>query len=65
MVCLTDASYSKVEKLLQGIKFKLQTKVTAARKEGDKIKVSVEGVKDGKIEEVRVLKCLLVYACLD
>ena len=36
----------------QGLKFKLNTKVTGARKEGDKVKVTVEGVKDGKTEEV-------------
>jgi len=36
----------------QGIKFKLNTKVTAARKENGKITVSVEGVKDGKVEEL-------------
>jgi dihydrolipoamide dehydrogenase len=36
----------------QGLKFKLNTKVMAARKEGGKIKVSVEGVKDGKAEEI-------------
>ena len=36
----------------QGLKFKLNTKVTGARKEGDKVKVSVESVKDGKTEEL-------------
>merc|ERR1719195_1071259 len=36
----------------QGIKFKLNTKVTAAKKAGEKITVSVEGVKDGKVEEL-------------
>merc|ERR1712066_721575 len=36
----------------QGIKFKLNTKVTGAQKTGGKIKVSVEGVKDGKAEEM-------------
>ena len=36
----------------QGLKFKLNTKVTGARKEGDKVKVTVESVKDGKTEEV-------------
>lgn len=36
----------------QGLKFKLQTKVTSASKVGDKVKVTVEGVKDGKVEEV-------------
>merc|ERR1712168_723026 len=34
----------------QGIKFKLNTKVTAAKKENGKVVVSVEGVKDGKAE---------------
>merc|ERR1712121_422280 len=34
----------------QGIKFKLNTKVTAAKKEGGKSTVSVESVKDGKVE---------------
>ena len=36
----------------QGLKFKLNTKVTGAKKEGGKITVSVEGVKDGKTEEL-------------
>ena len=36
----------------QGLKFKLNTKVTAARQEGGKVKVAVEGVKDGKTDEV-------------
>jgi len=36
----------------QGLKFKLNTKVTGAKKEGGKILVSVEGVKDGKVEEL-------------
>ena len=36
----------------QGIKFKLNTKVTAAKKTDGKISVSVEGVKDGKVEEM-------------
>merc|ERR1712223_453313 len=36
----------------QGLKFKLNTKVTAARREGEKVKVSIEGVKDGKTEEM-------------
>merc|ERR1712183_473765 len=35
-----------------GIKFKLNTKVTTAKKEGDKIIVGVESVKDGKVEEM-------------
>jgi len=36
----------------QGLKFKLNTKVTAAKKENGKIIVSVEGVKDGKTEDM-------------
>ena len=36
----------------QGLKFKLNTKVTGAKKAGDKITVSVEGVKDGKTEDL-------------
>ncbi len=36
----------------QGLKFKLNTKVTAARREGDKVFVNIEGVKDGKTEEL-------------
>jgi len=36
----------------QGLKFKLNTKVTAAKKENGKIIVSVEGVKDGKTEDL-------------
>merc|ERR1711997_640644 len=36
----------------QGLKFKLNTKVTGATKVGDKITVSVEGVKDGKTEDL-------------
>merc|ERR1712200_345319 len=36
----------------QGIKFKLNTKVTAAYKENGKVMVNVEGVKDGKTEEM-------------
>ena len=40
----------------QGLKFKLNTKVTAASREGDKVRVTIEGVKDGKTEEVRAKK---------
>ena len=40
----------------QGMKFKLNTKVTAAKREGDNVKVTVESVKDGKTEEVRVTR---------
>merc|ERR1712136_95855 len=36
----------------QGLKFKLNTKVTAAKREGEKVKVTIEGVKDGKTEEL-------------
>jgi len=36
----------------QGIKFKLNTKVMAAKKENGKITVSVEGAKDGKAEDM-------------
>merc|ERR1740137_504234 len=36
----------------QGLKFKLNTKVTAAKKEGGKITVSVESVKDGKVDTI-------------
>merc|ERR1719245_818368 len=36
----------------QGLKFKLNTKVTGATREGDKVKVSIEGVKDGKTSEL-------------
>ena len=39
----------------QGLKFKLQTKVTSAAKVGDKVMVTVEGAKDGKKEEVRFI----------
>ena len=40
----------------QGMKFKLNTKVTAAKREGDNVKVTVESVKDGMTEEVRVTR---------
>merc|ERR1711976_753436 len=43
----------------QGLKFKLNTKVTGAKKEGGKITVSVEGVKDGKTEEIEADVLLL------
>lgn len=36
----------------QGIKFKLNTKVVSARKENGKVIVAMEGVKDGKAEEI-------------
>lgn len=51
-----DAEISKnFQRILtkQGLKFKLGTKVTSARKEGGKVIVSVENVKDpSKKEEV-------------
>ena len=44
----------------QGLKFKLNTKVTAAKRDGEKVKVTIEGVKDGKTEEVSFFyNCLL------
>ena len=43
----------------QGLKFKLNTKVMAARREGEKVFVNIEGVKDGKTEELEA-DCLLV-----
>ncbi|XP_074644220.1 dihydrolipoyl dehydrogenase, mitochondrial-like [Tubulanus polymorphus] len=45
----------------QGLKFKLDTKVTSAMKDGDKIKVSIEGVKNGKAEE---LECDTLLVCV-
>lgn len=36
----------------QGMKFKLNTKVVSAKKIGESIKVQIEGVQDGKKEEV-------------
>ncbi|KAK3100382.1 hypothetical protein FSP39_019069 [Pinctada imbricata] len=45
----------------QGLKFKLDTKVTSASKQGDKITVSVEGVKSGKKEE---LDCDVLLVCI-
>merc|ERR1719208_645945 len=43
----------------QGLKFKLNTKVVSAERIGDKVKVNIEGVKDGKTEEIEA-DCLLV-----
>ena len=34
------------------MKFKLNTKVVSAERIGDKVKVNIEGVKDGKTEEI-------------
>ncbi|KAK3779985.1 hypothetical protein RRG08_028412 [Elysia crispata] len=45
----------------QGLKFKLNTKVMSATRDGDKIKVNVEGVKDGKKEEI---DCDTVLVCV-
>ena len=50
-----DAEISKMFQRIcvkQGLKFKLQTKVTNAVRVGDKVKITVENVKDGKSEEV-------------
>ena len=44
----------------QGLKFKLNTKVTAAKREGETVKVTIEGVKDGKTEEVKYFVFSLV-----
>lgn len=47
-----DAEISKnFQRILtkQGLKFKLSTKVLSASKQGDKVMVSVEGVKNGKV----------------
>lgn len=38
----------------QGMKFKLETKVTAAKQQGSNIIVDVEGAKDGKKEQVNM-----------
>lgn len=45
----------------QGLDFKLNTKVTSASRDGDKVKVQVEGVKDGKKEE---LDCDTLLVCI-
>lgn len=37
--------------------FKLDTKVVSATRDGANIKVAIEGVKNGKQEEVRLLYC--------
>lgn len=41
----------------QGMDFKLDTKVVSASRDGANIKVAIEGVKNGKQEEVRLLYC--------
>ncbi|XP_063610917.1 dihydrolipoyl dehydrogenase, mitochondrial-like [Penaeus indicus] len=59
-----DAEISKnFQRILtkQGLKFKLSTKVLSASKQGDKIMVSVEGVKNGKKEE---LECDTLLVCV-
>ncbi|XP_013419213.1 dihydrolipoyl dehydrogenase, mitochondrial-like [Lingula anatina] len=45
----------------QGLKFKLNTKVTQAEKVGDKIRVSFEGVKDGKGDQI---ECDTLLVCI-
>ena len=48
-----DAEMSKnFQRILtkQGIKFKLGTKVMGATRDGDKVSVAVEAVKDGKVK---------------
>ncbi|KAL7643889.1 UNVERIFIED_CONTAM: hypothetical protein RMT77_005898 [Armadillidium vulgare] len=45
----------------QGIKFKLGTKVTGATRQGDKVSVTVESVKDAKKEE---LECDTLLVCV-
>nr|XP_027229711.1 dihydrolipoyl dehydrogenase, mitochondrial-like [Penaeus vannamei] len=59
-----DAEISKnFQRILtkQGLKFKLSTKVLSASKQGDKVMVSVEGVKNGKKEE---LECDTLLVCV-
>lgn len=46
----------------QGLKFKLETKVMAARKEGDKIFVDVEAAKDSNKKES--LECDALLVCV-
>jgi dihydrolipoamide dehydrogenase len=53
-----DMEVSKAfQKILtkQGLKFKLDTKVTGAEKNGENIRVSVEGAKGGNTETVFIL----------
>ena len=50
-----DAEISKMFQKIcvkQGLKFKLHTKVTSASRNGDKVRITVEGARDGKTEEV-------------
>ncbi|OQV23932.1 Dihydrolipoyl dehydrogenase, mitochondrial [Hypsibius exemplaris] len=60
-----DMEVSKsFHKLLQkqGMKFKLETKVTGAKKQGDRIHVSVESVKDANKKED--LECDVLLVCV-
>ncbi|XP_061187691.1 dihydrolipoyl dehydrogenase, mitochondrial-like [Saccostrea echinata] len=45
----------------QGLKFKMDTKVTSAARAGDKIKVAIEGVKNQKQDE---LECDVLLVCI-
>jgi len=45
----------------QGLKFKLSTKVTAARKEGGKVIVTVENVKDPEKKEEVITNFIHCY----
>lgn len=59
-----DGEVSKAfQKILakQGLQFKLSTKVTGATRSGSGIKVSVEGAKDGKQEEI---DCDVLLVCV-
>lgn len=59
-----DGEVSKsFQKILtkQGLKFKLGTKVTAAEKTGNGVRVSVENVKSGEKEE---LDCDVLLVCV-
>jgi len=59
-----DGEVSKAfQKILvkQGLNFKLDTKVISAQKTGSGIKVAVEGVKDGKKEEI---ECDVLLVCV-
>lgn len=47
----------------QGLKFKLNTKVTSAANQGGKIKVNLEDAKDGKKEQVTFTKKNLSLVC--
>lgn len=52
---ITDLGHSKsFQKILtkQGFKFKLNTKVTSLKREGDTVTVEIESAKDGKKDTV-------------